>query len=150
MNEDYLRSAFPIYLSLGVDREVWGCPAAFINLAKKTRALSILRPFVRHTCESQEAFGNRIWRNIARLTEKWTPIVGGALVGLGLHLLFGNLDRDAAQLGHLLGIPSGDGLGVLPSIMLAASQIVKTIALDRYGFWLGLLRCWYRSGPCFP
>lgn len=77
-------------------------------------------------------------------------MVGGALVGLGLHLLFGNLDRDAAQLGHLLGIPSGDGLGVLPSIVLAASQAAKAFAVDHHGFWLVLLRMLLSLWPLLP
>jgi hypothetical protein len=85
-----------------------------------------------------------------RLTEKGRPIMGGALVGLGLHLLFGNLDRDAAQLGHILGIPGGDGLGVLPSIVLAASQAGKAFAVDQHGFWLVLLRMLLSLWPLLP
>lgn len=85
-----------------------------------------------------------------RLTERWRPIAGGALVGLGLHLLFGNLDRDVVQLGRILGIPSGDGLGVLPSIMLATSQAVKVFAADHHGFWLVLVRMLLSLWPLLP
>ena len=38
-----------------------------------------------------------------RPSEGLKSIVGGALVGLGLHILFGNLDRVAEQMKHMLG-----------------------------------------------
>jgi len=40
-------------------------------------------------------------------------IAGGALVGLGLHILSGSLDRAAAQWRHLLGTTTGEVIGVL-------------------------------------
>ena len=56
-----------------------------------------------------------------RQLESLKSIAGGTLVGLGLHVLSGNLDRVSAQLKHLLGATtSGEELGVLPSIVLAA------------------------------
>lgn len=85
-----------------------------------------------------------------KFAERWAPVAGGALVGLGLHILFGNLDRDAAQLGHLLGASTGEALGVLPSIVLATSQLVKNYALDRHGFWLGLLQVLVSLWPLIP
>jgi hypothetical protein len=75
-----------------------------------------------------------------KLPEKWRPLMGCALLGLGLHILFGNLDRTAAQLSHSLGASGGQALGALPSLVLATSQAVKAYALDHRGFWLALLR----------
>lgn len=75
-----------------------------------------------------------------RFSETFRSIAGGALVGLGLHILFGNLDRAAAQLKHLSGPASGETLGVLPSVVLAASQGAQVYALDHQGFVLVFLR----------
>lgn len=74
-----------------------------------------------------------------KFPESWRTITGGALVGLGLHTLFLNLDRDAAHFRHSL-FAAGEGtLGVLPSVVLAASRAVKAYGLDHRGFVLGLL-----------
>jgi len=74
-----------------------------------------------------------------RPSEGLKSIVGGALVGLGLHILFGNLDRVAEQLHHMLGTPAWETLGVLPSAVLAASQAVQAYGLDHQGFLQSLL-----------
>jgi len=74
-----------------------------------------------------------------RPSEGLKSIVGGALVGLGLHILFGNLDRVAEQLQHMLGTPAWETLGVLPSAVLAASQAVQAYGLDHQGFLQTLL-----------
>jgi hypothetical protein len=68
---------------------------------------------------------------------KW--MAGGALVGLGLHILAGNLDRAAAQVRHICGSTAGEGVGVLSSAVLAASQATQAYAFDHQGFLLGLL-----------
>jgi hypothetical protein len=73
-------------------------------------------------------------------SESVKSIVGGILVGLGLHILSGNLAGDAAQLRHLLGIPTEEALGVLPSVALAASQAARAYALDQQNFLNGLLQ----------
>jgi hypothetical protein len=73
-------------------------------------------------------------------SESITAIAGGALVGLGLHILSGNLDTAADQLRHLLGNTAGDALGVLPSVVLASSQAAQAYALDHQGF----LQCFLR------
>jgi hypothetical protein len=72
--------------------------------------------------------------------ERFRSIAGGALVGLGLHILFGNLDRTSAQLSHLLGTTAAQRLGVVPSVVLATSQAVQAYGLDHRGFVLGLLQ----------
>ncbi|PYX17294.1 MAG: hypothetical protein DMG84_04445 [Acidobacteria bacterium] len=74
-----------------------------------------------------------------RPSEGLKSIVGGALVGLGLHILFGNLDRVAEQLQHMLGTPAWETLGVLPSAVLAASQAVQAYGLDHQEFLQTLL-----------
>lgn len=72
--------------------------------------------------------------------ESLRSIAGGILVGLGLYILSGNLTGDAAQLRHLLDIPAGEALGVLPSVALAASQAAQAYALDHQGFLDGLFQ----------
>jgi hypothetical protein len=73
-------------------------------------------------------------------SENIKSIAGGILVGLGLHILAGNLAGDVARLRHLLGIPAGEALGVLPSVALAASHAARAYALDQQKFWDGLLQ----------
>jgi hypothetical protein len=67
-------------------------------------------------------------------------IVGGPLVGLGLYILMGNLDTLAAQLRQLLGSTTGEGLGALSSVVLAASGALQSYASDHQAFLQGLLR----------
>ena len=75
-----------------------------------------------------------------KTSESITAIAGGALVGLGLHILSGSLDTAADQLRRLLGNTAGDALGVLPSVILASSQAAQAYALDHHGF----LQCFLR------
>ena len=75
-----------------------------------------------------------------KTSESITAIAGGALVGLGLHILSGSLDTAADQLRLLLGNTAGDALGVLPSVVLASSQAAQAYALDHHGF----LQCFLR------
>jgi hypothetical protein len=67
-------------------------------------------------------------------------VAGAALVGLGLHILFGNLDRVAAQLRQINGTGTEQALGILPSVVLEASQAARAYSSDHHGFLLGLLR----------
>ena len=75
-----------------------------------------------------------------KTSERIRAIAGGALVGLGVHILSGNLDTAADQLRDLLGNTAGDALGVLPSVVLASSQAAQAYALDHHGF----LQCFLR------
>lgn len=75
-----------------------------------------------------------------RPSESLRAVAGVALVGLGLHSLFGNLDRAATQSRHLLGVTAGDGLGLLSSVVMASSQAGQAYAVDHQGFVLSLLR----------
>jgi hypothetical protein len=68
-------------------------------------------------------------------------IAGTALIGLGLLILFGNVDGAAAQLSGPLGNTAGEALGVLPSIILtAASQAFQACAFDHQYFLQGLFQ----------
>ncbi|MBZ5655280.1 MAG: hypothetical protein LAO56_08365 [Acidobacteriia bacterium] len=66
-------------------------------------------------------------------------IAGSALVGPGLFILFGNLDGAAAQLGHLLRCTPCDGLGLLSSVILAASfdhqRLLEGLVQMLVSFW---------------
>jgi hypothetical protein len=74
------------------------------------------------------------------ISKNLKSIAGGMLVGLGLHTLSVNLAGDATQLRHLLGIPAGDALGLLPSVALAASQAAQAYDLDQQRFLGSLLQ----------
>lgn len=75
-----------------------------------------------------------------RTSESLKSIAGGALVGLGLHIWFGNLHGVAGQLTHLLGPSAGDTLGLLPRVILTAAQAGRVYASDHQGFLLDLVR----------
>lgn len=66
-------------------------------------------------------------------------IAGTVLVALGIFILHQNLDRTAAQLSHLLGIP-GDAPGILPTVILAVLRLVQAYAADHQRFLDGFLR----------
>jgi len=61
-------------------------------------------------------------------------IVGAALVGLGLIILFGKLDGPAAQLTNLLGVAARETLELLPPFVPAAWQALQTYAFDQRPF----------------
>jgi hypothetical protein len=61
-------------------------------------------------------------------------IAGAALVGVGIFILYENMDRTATQLSHLLGTIPGEPLGVLPTVILAASRVLQVYAADHQRF----------------
>jgi hypothetical protein len=67
-------------------------------------------------------------------------IAGGTLVGMGLHILLRSVDRAATQMSHSLGANAGEGLGLVPSAVLAASQAARVYAVDHLGLLQGVLR----------
>ena len=74
-------------------------------------------------------------------------LAGAALVGLGIFIFQGNLDRAATQWRHLLSTPHGEALGVLPTVILAAPHILQAYGADHQWFVQGFLReifvsCW--------
>jgi hypothetical protein len=74
-------------------------------------------------------------------------LAGAALVGLGIFIFHGNLDRAATQWSHLLCATPGEALGILPTVILAAPRISQAYAADHQRFLQGFLRdifvsCW--------
>jgi hypothetical protein len=66
-------------------------------------------------------------------------IAGAALTGLGIFILYKNLDQAGTQLSHLFGIP-GKTLGVMPTAMLAALRVLQAYASDHQRFVRGLFQ----------
>jgi len=60
-------------------------------------------------------------------------IAGTVLLALGIFILHQDVDRAAAQLSHLLGIP-GDGPGAFPTVILAVLRLVQAYAADHQRF----------------
>ena len=74
-------------------------------------------------------------------------LAGAALIGLGIFIFQGNLDRAATQWRHLLSTTPGEAPGVLPTVILAAPGILQAYAADHQRFVQGFLReifvsCW--------
>ena len=74
-------------------------------------------------------------------------LAGAALVGLGIFIFHGNLDRAATEWSHLLSTTPGEALGVLPTVILAAPRVLQAYAADHQRFLQGFLRhifvsCW--------
>jgi len=65
-------------------------------------------------------------------------IAGTVLVAIGIFILHQDLDRTAAQLSHLLGIP-GDAPGAFPTVILAVLRLVQAYATDHQRFLQGFL-----------
>ncbi len=65
-------------------------------------------------------------------------IAGTVLVAIGIFILHQDLDRTAAQLSHLLGIP-GDAPGAFPTVVLAVLRLVQAYAADHQRFLQGFL-----------
>jgi hypothetical protein len=118
-------------------------------LQKLPEILSIWRPLVRHVSR-----GKRIQE--ANMTRQRKPseilksITGGALVGIGLHILLSNVARAPTQLSHPLGANTGEALGLLPSAVLAASQAARAYAFDDLGLLHGVLRMFLSFWPLLP
>jgi hypothetical protein len=75
-------------------------------------------------------------------------IAGAALVGLGIFIFHGNLDRAATQWSHLLSTTSGEAPGVLATVILAAPRVLQAYAADHQRFLQGFLRHIFLS--CWP
>lgn len=52
-------------------------------------------------------------------------IAGAALVGLGIFIFHGYLDRAATQWSHLLSFTPGEAPGVLATVILAAPRVLQ-------------------------
>jgi hypothetical protein len=64
--------------------------------------------------------------------ERTKAITGAALIGLGIVILYRNLDQAVNQLSQL-GTPK-DLLGVLPAVVLTALQLLQAYASDHQRF----------------
>ena len=74
-------------------------------------------------------------------------LAGAALVGLGIFIFHGNLDRAATEWSHLLSSTPGEALGVLPTVILATPRVLQAYGADHQQFLQGFLRhifvsCW--------
>ena len=74
-------------------------------------------------------------------------IAGAALVGLGIFIFQGNLDRAATQWSHLLSTTPGAAPGVLAAVILAAPRVLQAYGADHQRFLQGFLphiflSCW--------
>jgi hypothetical protein len=74
-------------------------------------------------------------------------LAGAALIGLGIFIFHGSLDRAATEWNHLLSSTPGEALGVLPTVILAAPRVLQAYAADHQRFLQGFLRhifvsCW--------
>lgn len=78
-------------------------------------------------------------------TAKLGAIAGTALAGLGIVILFGNLDWAVAQLKDTYCDTHGAGLEMLPSIVLAAWQTMQATGLEQHR----LLECFLQMLPSF-
>jgi hypothetical protein len=66
-------------------------------------------------------------------------ITGAALIGLGIFILYKNLDQAVIQLNHLFSTPR-EMLGVLPTVILAALRVLQAYASDHQRFVQGLFQ----------
>jgi hypothetical protein len=74
-------------------------------------------------------------------------LAGAALVGLGIFIFHGNLDRAATLWSHLLSTIPGEAPGVLSTVILAAPRVLQAYAADHQRFLQDFLRhifvsCW--------
>ncbi|HZR58048.1 MAG TPA: hypothetical protein VFA74_14325 [Terriglobales bacterium] len=74
------------------------------------------------------------------------PIAGPAFIGIGLHILSGDLDRATAHVNQMLGNIAEKTLEMLPHIVLELSNAIRSYCLHHNVSWLVLLRmlisCW--------
>ena len=75
-------------------------------------------------------------------------LAGAALVGLGIFIFHGHLDRAATQWSHLLSTTPGEAPGVLATVIVAAPRVLQAYAADHQRFLQGFLRHIFLS--CWP
>jgi hypothetical protein len=82
-----------------------------------------------------------------RLVGRAKSITGTALIGLGVFVSYENLHQAATQFRRLLGVIPMEALGVLPSIILAASAGWQACGADHarslQGSLLGMLESFW-------
>jgi hypothetical protein len=67
-------------------------------------------------------------------------IAGVALVGLGITVLYQNLDGATTQLSQLICTTRGEALGVLPSVVLVSARVMQAYAFDHRRFLEGFFQ----------
>src|SRR5215467_2808058 len=76
----------------------------------------------------------------------WFPILGIALLGIGLIVLFTQVDSATARLADRVGVSSGDLGGDVPAVVLTTVRTVQALAFDRPNVLSALremlLSCW--------
>jgi hypothetical protein len=97
--------------------------------SKNTLFLSISRPIVRLTSRSKKDEGRAMRHTFSGNAKS---VAGAAFIGLGIIVLYENLDLAASQLKHLFGNP---GLpGILPTVTLAALRVLQAYAANHQRF----------------
>jgi hypothetical protein len=71
--------------------------------------------------------------------ERAKSLAGVGLIGLGILILYRNLDQAVTQLGYLLSAP-GEMLGVLPMVILASPRVLRAYASNHQQFLGSLLQ----------
>ena len=67
-------------------------------------------------------------------------LVGTALVGLGMFILYGNLASEFAHMTHALGANGSAAFGVLPAVMLWVSHLLRAYGAGHQRFAYDLLQ----------
>jgi len=73
-------------------------------------------------------------------------IVGAALVGLGLDVLFGKLDGPAAQWANLADTAARETLGLLPNLVPGGQAGFRSLLSITRRFIRALSSFWYHPG----
>jgi hypothetical protein len=104
-------------------------------LQKKDTSLSILLPLVRHTSRAkQKRLQEADMAKQQTTSQSFKSIVGVALVGLGLVILWVKLDGPAFQVTNLLDAAARVALELVPYIGSAAWQALQVYAFGHQRF----------------
>jgi len=84
-----------------------------------------------------------------RFVGRVKSIAGTALIGLGVFVFYENLHQAATQLSHLLAIPR-EALGVVPTVILAASRVLQAYGTNPPDLCrVAFCTCWHHPGRCY-
>jgi hypothetical protein len=105
-------------------------PKPLGDTPKNVRFLSISPSLIRLTSRNKKDEGRAMQD---RFLGRAKSITGATLIGLGIFVLYENLDQAAIQLSQVLGIP-GNTFGMLPTVILAALRVLQAYAVDHQRF----------------
>ena len=78
--------------------------------------------------------------------KRWLPILGIVLVGIGLTVLFAQVDTAATLLAERVGIGTGEMGGILPAMLVTTLHAAQAWVFDRANLLSAvrgmLLSCW--------